>query len=235
MQKKIIINSKIYSQTNALKLLKLSKSHYYTLKENTGFELKHLSDNTLKSLKKELKQSLKIWKQTRYDVRKWIVKFNKKHGTQITTTKLKQAITNHNRIRGRYRSYDIQKLTYTNVIKNKNVFNNPDRLFKPRDYFSKRAEEFHVNTRNIVANFIGDKAFSAIEHLTTYETIDLVMDCLDGASLTEFYIMSEAEFFDKVNPFLEYVSWKRENYPETNYNNDKHTFKWWETNVKGLK
>lgn len=235
MQKKIIINNKIYSQTNTLKLLKLSKSHYYTLKENTGFELKHLSDNTLKVLKKELKQALKLWKQIRFDVRKWVTKFNKKHGAQITTTKLKQAITKHNQIRISYRSHDTQKLTYANVIKNKNIFNNPDRLLRPRDYFSTRAELFYANTRKIVENSISYKAFLAIEHLTIGETIDLIMDALDGMYLTEFYIMSEAEFFDRVNPFLDYINWKRENYPDANYNNDKHTFKWWQTNVKDLK
>ena len=235
MRKKIIINNKIYSQTDALKLLKLSKSHYYTLKENTGFELKHLSDNNLKLLKKELKQSLKAWKQVRSEVRKWVTKFNKKYGTQITTTKLKQAITKHNQVRLRYRSYDTQRLTYANVIKNKNVFNNPDRLFKPRDYYSNRAEKFYTNFRNNVANFIGYKAFSAIEDLTVDESIDLVMDALDGSSLTELYVMSEEEFFERINTFLDYIKWRRENHPGTNYNDDKHTFTWWETNVKGLK
>lgn len=235
MQKKIIINNKIYSQTAVLKLLKLSKSHYHTLKENTGFELKHLSDNTLKTLKKELNQSLKLWKQIRIEVRKWLTKFNKKYGSQITTGKLKQAITKHNQLRIRYRSYDTQKLTYANVIKNKSVFNNPDRLFKTRDYFSKRSELFYNNFKIVVNNFIGYNAFLAIEHLTIDEAVDLIMDALDGAYLTELYIMSEDEFFDRVNPFLDYIKWKRENYPETNHNNDIHTFKWWKTNVKDLK
>ena len=127
MRKKIIISNKIYTQTDALKLLNLSKTHYYTLKENVGFELKHLSDNTLKSLKKELKQSLKAWKEARIETRKWLTKFNKKHGLTISTAKLKKAISEHNKHLTSYRSdgFSLRDVQFPPPLKQqKTRFNN---------------------------------------------------------------------------------------------------------------
>lgn len=246
MQKKIIINNKIYSQTDALKLLKLSKSHYYTLKENVGFELKHLSDNTLSSLKKELKQSLKKWKQARIETRKWLVKFNKKHGLSITVIKLKKAIRDHNKYRRLFRSNDINKLTYSNISKNKYVFNNPNRLIQPREYFKLRSDLFFKNCRLALKNFIGDEAFNLIQDLSQAELIDMAMDVFDGVPLVEYYNMTLKEFQTRIADFLDYIAWRRENFPnaDTDAHNisgiatidnvvRKYDYTYWQTNVKG--
>lgn len=247
MRKKIIINNKIYTQTDALKLLKLSKTHYYTLKENVGFELKHLSDNTLKSLKKELKQSLKTWKQARIETRKWLTKFNKKHGLSITTTKLKKAIREHNKYLVTYRSDGYRKLTYANISKNNSVFYKPNRLIKSREFFKLRSDLFFKNCRSAIKNNIGSEAFNLIKDLSQTELIDLAMDALDGAPLEEYYHMTSAEFQIRTEDFLDYITWRRENFPDADV--DAHTksgittsdnivrkydFTFWRANVKGL-
>ena len=246
MRKKIIINNKIYTQTDTLKLLKLSKTHYYTLKENVGFELKHLSDNTLKSLKKELKQALKSWKQARIETRKWLTKFNKKHGLTISTTKLKKAISEHNKHLISYRSDGFRKLTYANISKNKSVFYNPDRLIKSREFFKLRSDLFFKNCRLAIKNNIGNEAFNLVKDLSQTELIDLAMDALDGVPLEEYYHMNLAEFQNRTEDFLDYITWRRDNFPNADVDahttsgiatNDnivrKYDFTYWQANVKG--
>ena len=230
--KKIIVNNKLYNQKELLKVLNISKSHYNTLKTNVGFELKHLGDYKLKEIKKELKLSLKKWESTRKETKEWLNRFNKKHGFTITVSALKKAINKHNKYRAITKMLDTNKLTYANISKNLNIFKNPDRLLKPRDYFSLRANKFCENFRWTIETKIGGEGAEIIKDFSDIELIDFAMDGLDGRDMREYYVINHDEFYLMLNQFNNYLQWQRDllNYDR---NNNKHSFAYWKTTVKG--
>ena len=230
--KKIIVNNKLYNQKELLKLLNISKSHYNTLKNNVGFEIKHLGDYKLKEIKKELKLSLKKWESARKETKEWLTRFNNKHGLNITTSALKKAINKHNKYRSITKMLDTNKLTYANISKNLNIFKNPDRLLKPRDYFSLRASKFCDNFRWTIETKIGSEVSQAINDYTNEELIDFAMDAFNGRDMREYYVINHEEFYLTLERFNNYLQWRR-NLPNYDGNNNKHTFSYWETTVKG--
>lgn len=230
--KKIIVNNKLYNQKELLKVLNISKSHYNTLKNNVGFEIKHLGDYKLKELKNQLKLSLKKWESARKETKEWLTRFNKKHGLTITTSALKKAINKHNKYRELTKMLDTNKLTYANISKNLNIFKNPDRLFKPRDYFSLRATKFCENFKWTIDTKIGGEASEIVNDFSDTELIDFAMDGFNGRDMREYYAINHDEFYLILNQFNQYLQWRRElvNYDR---NNNKHSFSYWKTTVKG--
>ena len=228
--KKIIVNNKLYNQKELLKVLNISKSHYNTLKNNVGFEIKHLGDYKLTEIKKQLKLSLKKWESVRKETKEWLTRFNKKHGLSITTSALKKAINKHNKYRKITKMTDTSKLTYSNISKNLNIFKNPDRLLKPRDYFSLRSEKFCENFRWTIETKIGGEAVEIINNFSATELIDFAMDGFDGRDMREYYVINHDEFYLVLNQFNNYLQWRRE-LPIYDRNNNKHSFVYWKSIV----
>ena len=214
--KSIVINNKLYNQNQALKLLGISKSHYYTLRDNTKFELKHLNKYTLKGLRSNLLISKKSWNIIKKDFKNWVAKINKTHGLKLKVKDADKLLREHNKTVKNYRADGYQKLTRSNVINNKSVFKNIERFTKPRDFFSLKADRFEYNFKKEVAAHLGGQVAEQLNGISRIELIDFAMDALECRHFGDFYDINPAQFLRDLDVFKMYLQERREKVPTEN-------------------
>ena len=208
--KSIIINNTLYNQTQALKLLGISKSYYYTLKENTGFELKHLTKYSLKGVKRSLLINKKSWNVIKTDFKKWVSKINKIYNLKLKVKDADKLIREHNRTVKNYRADGFQALTRANVINNKSVYKNIERFTKPRDFFSVKANRFEYNFKREVANHLGPQVAEQLNELTRVELIDFAVDSLKCQHFVDIYVIDPTLFLRELDVYKMYLQERRE-------------------------
>lgn len=203
--KSIVVNNKLYNQTQLLKKLGISKSHYYTLKENTGFKIENLHKYSLKGLKTQLLISKKQWKQVRLNFKRWVNKINTKFNLKLTIKDAEKQLREHNKIKIAYRDKDHSKLNKANVVNNQSLLKNFIRFKKPREYFDNKAISFEKHFKEQVYNRVGPIAATLLEDFNHIELVDFLMDCLEYNKFFEFYGIDEGEFTDNIEKFKVYL------------------------------